>query len=205
MIRRLSLALCLAALAPLLAFGRPPEPQPLHRGEWLSGRFVQERHLAGLAAPLHSEGHFLLAAGKGLVWHSEKPFDTAVVMTEAGLLQLVNGQESQRLPATRMPFLAQLYDMLGAALGGDWSALARTFSIQRQTRASGWTITLTPLRHGDAAPPLQSITLAGSAFVDRIEFRRPNGDWDELSLSEQSRSSAPLPEAEAKLLQMDGP
>jgi len=206
MTRWLSLAVFAAVLAPSLAFGQPAEQPPLHAGEWLSGRFVQERHIAGLSAPLHSEGTFVLAAGKGLIWHSEKPFDTSVIITPAGLLQLVDGREAQRIPATRVPFLAQLYDMLAGALGGDSSTLARRFSVERHESSSGWSILLKPLHPDDpAAAALQSIAITGSRFVDTVEVHRPKGDWDQLRFSDQTRSSASLPPADAKLLQMDAP
>lgn len=206
MMRPLWFALLLVIAAAPLALGRPLEQPPLRPGESLSGRFVQERHLAGLMAPLVSEGRFLLAAGKGLVWHTEKPFDTTIVITPAGLLQLVDGREVQRLPAARAPFLARLYTMLGGALGGDWSAMAQDFSVERRSGEAGWTILLKPLAGDDpAAVPLQSIAIAGSAFVDSVEIHRPNGDWDHLTFSNEVRSSAPLAGADARLLETDAP
>lgn len=206
MTRSLVLTLILAALAAPPAGAAAPQPPPLRPGETLTGHFVQERHLTGLAAPLRSEGRFVLAAGKGLVWHSEQPFDTAVVITPAGLLQLVDGKEVQRLPAARLPFLARLYDMLGGALGGDWGALARDFAVERNDGAAGWTIVLKPLHPDDlGAAPLQSITVSGGGFVDTIEIRRPNGDWDRLAFSDENRSSAPPPADAARLLDLDGP
>jgi hypothetical protein len=206
MMRSLWIALLLAVAATPLALGAPLEQPPLRPGESLSGRFVQERHLAGLSAPLVSEGRFLLAAGKGLVWHTEKPFDTTIVITPAGLLQLVDGREVQRMPAASAPFVARLYTMLGGALGGDWSAMAQDFSVERRSGEAGWTILLKPLAADDlAAAPLQSIAITGSAFVDSVEIRRPNGDWDHLAFSDEARSSAPLAAADARLLESDAP
>ena len=202
MTRRFLLAGAAALLSTSLAVGAEPPP-PLRPGETLSGRFVQERHLAGLAAPLRSEGTFVLAAGKGLVWHSEQPFDTTVVITPAALVQIVGGQEVQRLPAARAPFLARLYDTLGGALGGDWMALAREFSIERSENERSWTILLKPLRTDESgAALLQSISIVGKVFVDAAEIRHPNGDWDHLAFFDEVRSSSPIPADEARLLGM---
>ena len=211
--RRIWLAFVLFALAatpPARAAnavaGGSTEPQPLRAGETLAGRFVQERHLLGLAAPLRSSGRFVLAAGKGLVWHGETPFDAIVVITPSGLQQLVDGQVVQSLPAARAPFLARLYDMLGGALGGDWSALSRDFSVERTAGDAGWTIVLKPLHAGEAgAAPLQSITITGRAFVDGVDIRHANGDWEHIAFSDQTRSRKPLAADAAHLLDMSIP
>jgi hypothetical protein len=201
MTRRLLLAL--AAL--LLCGAAPPQPSALKPGEAIHGRFVQERHLAGLASPLRSEGSFLLAAGKGLIWRGEKPFATVVVITPAGILQTVNGAEVQRLPASRLPFLARFYDMLSGALSGDWSSLAHDFIVTRSAEGDHWTIVLTPARADDpAAAQLRSITVTGAKFVDGVEIRRANGDWEQLSFLQQALSAAPLAVDDTRLFEQAG-
>src|SRR5690348_14649300 len=96
---RLVLLLVAFAAAAIPAWAQPS----LLPGETLEGSFVQERHLKGFAAPLRSEGRFVLAAGKGLVWRGEKPIETAVAITPAGILQVVDAQQV-RIPASRVPF-----------------------------------------------------------------------------------------------------
>src|SRR5208282_3345031 len=93
-----------------------PQVQTIPAGKTLQGRFVQDRHLAGMDVPLHSEGRFLLAPDKGLIWRAEKPFETVTVITPAGILQSMNGEEVQRLPAARLPFVMRFYQMLSGAL-----------------------------------------------------------------------------------------
>jgi len=197
----------LLALAALLLCGAatPPQPSALKPGEAIHGRFVQERHLSGLASPLRSEGSFLLAAGKGLIWRGEKPFATVVVITPAGILQTVNGAEVQRLPASRLPFLARFYDMLSGALSGDWSTLSHDFTVTRSTDGDNWTMVLTPSRPDDpAAAQLRSITVTGARFVGAVEIRRANGDWEHLAFLEQALSVAPLAADDARLFEQAG-
>ncbi len=154
---------------------------------------------------MRSEGSFLLAAGRGLIWRGEKPFATMVVITPAGILQLVNGSEVQRLPAARLPFLARFYDMLSGALAGDWTAMEHDFAVDRQSDAQGWKIALKP-RHPDdpVAAQLQSITVTGAKFVDAVEIRRANGDWEHLTFLGQALSSAPLAAEDAQFLDKAG-
>lgn len=203
--RRLFFAVGVAMAMAATGFAEPQQPRALQTGEAITGRFVQERHLAGLASPLRSEGSFLLAAGKGLIWRGEKPFATMVVITPAGILQLVNGSEVQRLPASRLPFLARFYDMLSGALAGDWTAMEHDFAVERRSDAQGWRIALTP-RHPDdpVAAQLQSITVTGAKFVDAVEIRRANGDWEHLTFLGQALSSAPLTPEDAQFLDKAG-
>jgi hypothetical protein len=192
------------ALVALMVVGRAGFAQlpPLHAQEAIQGRFMQERHLAGLAAPLRTEGRFLLVAGKGLIWRGEKPFATVVVITPAGIVQIIDGREVQRLAAARLPFLARFYDMLSGALAGDWSAMDRDFAINRQGDGKNWKIVLRPLHADDpAAAQLQSITVRGAAFVEKAEIHRAGGDWEQVEFLDQARSSAPLAPEDARLFE----
>ena len=73
----------------------------LSPGQTLHGRFVQERHLQGLASTLKCSGTFVLAPGKGLIWRIEDPIQTTTVITPAGIRQIINGSEVQRIDAAQ--------------------------------------------------------------------------------------------------------
>ena len=116
-IRMLLLSFPLLALAPTI-HAQQTSMATLAPEESLRGRFVQERHLAGFAAPLRSEGRFLLRPDRGLIWHGEKPFNATTVITSAGLLHEVDGTEANRMSTAQMALLGRFYDMLGGALSG---------------------------------------------------------------------------------------
>jgi len=194
------LALMLLCLTPLSAHAAGPE-ESLQAGQVLRGRFIQERHLQGFSAPLRSEGHFILAAGKGLIWLAEKPFIVATVISPAGLVQQVGGNETMRLPSSRLPFLSRLYDMLGGALGGDWDSLARDFTVEKSGAAKSWQVVLTPRVTPDLmSMPFASIAANGSRFVDLVRISKADGDYDTLTFLDQALSNNPLsPEESAAL------
>lgn len=173
------------------------ETMTLKTGDVLRGRFVQERHMQGFAQPVRSEGSFIVAPGKGLVWRAETPFAVTTVVTPQGMVQSVGGNETTRLSAARLPFLSRLYDMMAGALAGDWRVLENAFAVTR----SGGTVSLVPRKADDpTAAQIASITARLSRFVDQVEIVKPNGDFDRLSFREQVLNGAPLDAAEADML-----
>lgn len=176
------------------------EPASLKPGESLRGRFVQERFLKGFDKPVRSEGSFLLAPGRGLIWRGETPFPVTTIITPAGIVQSVDGQETMRLSAAKVPFLARLYDMMGGAMAGDWHALEGDFTVVRQDRAKDSVVTLTPKHQAGGAQPFQALTARIGHFVEDVDVIKPDGDHDQLSFRDQSITATPLTPEELALL-----
>ncbi len=173
---------------------------PLKKGQVLRGHFEQFRTLKGFGAPLKSGGSFTLAVERGLIWRTETPFAMMTVMTGNGLVQRSEGGGETQVPADRVPFMTQLYNMLGGALGGDWSAMASTFAMNRKDVKNGWQLTLTPLQQDNLGLPLQSIAANGRQNVDEVVMTKPNGDQDRLVFTQQRITSDDLTGEEVALL-----
>ena len=179
------------------AWGEPPRLAP---GQRVEGRFVQERHLKGFNSPLRSEGRFLLAPGKGLLWKSEKPFATISIMTDQGIVQLIDGVEASRLSAARAPFLTRFYEMLGGALLGDLGALERDFTVKREGGTDTWRLAVAPRApDGPVGRQIESILISGTRFADAVEIVKTGGDRERLVFSEQRVMTGPLAAEDAAL------
>ena len=147
----------------------------------------------------------MLAPGRGLIWGAETPFAVTTVITEAGLVQTIDGSETMRLPAARLPFLSRLYGMLNGALSGDWHALEPDFAVVRSGDAAHWRTDLTPRRPDAIGMPLRAIIVAGSQFVDQVLIDKPEGDRESLVFLDQILSTGPLRADEAAALASAGP
>lgn len=180
----------------------PPgkEFAPLKKGQVLRGRFEQFRTLKGFGAPLKSAGSFTLAVDRGLIWRTETPFAMMTIMTSNGLVQRSEGGGVTRVTAERVPFMTQLYNMLGGALGGDWGAMATSFAMTRKDSKNGWQLTLTPLPQDSSGVPLQSIVVSGRQNVDDVVMAKPNGDQDRIVFAQQRITSEDLTGEEVALL-----
>lgn len=185
----------------LMFLALPAAADPtLSEGQLLRGAFVQERFLKGFQAPLKSQGRFVLVPGQGLIWRTETPFAVTTIMSPAGLVQEVKGNETMRLPAARLPFMSRLYTMLGGALTGDWKALEGMFTVEREGDDRAWILRLTPRRADDPTMPVRAITVRGGRFVDEVEIAKPDGDRDRLTFRDQTLRTEPPSAEEAALL-----
>ncbi len=194
-------ALLLALALPARAMAQEARPEVLREGQQLRGRFTQERRLQGFARPLRSEGDFLLLPGRGLVWRATVPFASTMVITPAGILQLLEGREAMRLPASRMPGLGQFYQVLAGAMSGDPSSLGQVFATGWQADATRWQLTLTPRRADDPAlASIASIVVSGARLVEAVEVRKANGDADLMTFHDQRVGPAAPDAAEQALL-----
>jgi hypothetical protein len=174
-------------------------------GQLLRGRFAKQLQLRGFYAPLGTDGGFVLAPGRGLIWQAETPFAITTVITAAGLVQTVDGIETLRLPAAQLPFLGRLYGMLSDTLSGDWRALETDFVVVRTGDTSRWRTDLTPRRPDAISMPFRGITVVGSRFVDQVRLEKPDGDAESLAFSDQVLSTAPLRRDEITALAAPGP
>lgn len=161
-------------------------------GEVLRGQFVQVRTMKGFSKPLTSEGTFTIAPQYGLIWNSTKPFRTATVITAGGLVQSNNGVETLNLSARKMPFVSQLYGMIGGMLTGDLAQLQKSFTLEQSGTADHWRIRMLPRQANDARMPFTEITAYGGRFVEGVKMVKAGGDADVLTFHNVTVSSSPL-------------
>jgi hypothetical protein len=141
-----------------------------------------------------------------LIWQALKPFAVTTVMTAEGISQKNGSTELLNLPASKAPFLARLYDILGGALAGDQQPLERFFEVKRNEDNTGWHLLLTPRQKaGTEALAFKEIRIDGSRFVDRVTIAKDNGDSDQLTFTGQVLDTAPLSAEETQLLASVGP
>jgi len=200
-VNRSLIAAAAIALLSTVCFAQLAIGPSLAPGQTLHGRFEQTRNLKGIASTLKSDGTFVLAPGRGLIWRIEDPIETTTVITPAGIRQIVNGSEVQRIEAVKVPFIAHFYDLLNGALMGDWTAMRHDFSVDTTGNRGAWRTLLTPLRPTDPiGGMLASIAISGGKMVDSVEIRRTNGDSERIAFLDQAVSSVALSGDDARLL-----
>lgn len=177
--------------------------KPALKAGWsLTGKFVQERHLNGFTAPMVSEGRFVVVPSKGLIWYTEKPFETTMIISPQGIRQTVAGEETLRVSSSRFPALKTIQDVLEATLTGNWSVLEKRFGVKPHYVDQLWTLEITPNRSGDKLP-LKAIQIIGQDFVNQARIERRGKDIDIIVFSNQKPVPDDMIDSQVKLL-LDG-
>jgi hypothetical protein len=169
-------------------------------GQTLYGRFVQERYLRGLTAPLKTAGDFVVAPAVGIIWRIDQPVPSVTVITAAGMRRITDG-DVQRLASSKVPAYAHMYASLDDAITGNWAALRQDFTVAYTGDRHAWRVILTPLQSaGSLSAHLTSVILTGGGRIDTVEINHSDGDSEHVTFLNQVVSNTPLSGPDTLLL-----
>ena len=147
----------------------------------LRGEFAQEKRLQGFRNPLKSQGRFLIARERGVLWSTLKPFPSDVVLTRDRILtRQADGRSRVEADARQQPALRSVNAMMFALMSGDVQALTARFNVQPTLLANGgWRLVLVP-KPGAMAQAFRQVTLEGDRYVRRVDIEEAGGDRTQL-------------------------
>lgn len=165
--------------------------QPVVRAD-----FAQTRTIKDLPQPLRSQGKMLIARDQGLLWDQTAPFPMALMLDDARMVQIINGQPPQIITAQNNPQMFQFNHLLRALFQADRAVLEQNFRIDFHDIGEGrWKLKLTPV-----TTPLDkifaSIDLAGQQYLDQIQLNDKQGDLTEITFSHHRLTPATLTDDE---------
>ena len=181
------------AADPLAQVGTQVAQVPL-----LRGNFSQEKQVAGFRNPLRSNGRFVLAREKGVIWSTVAPFPSEIVITRDRIVSRQrDGTARVEVDGRQQPGLRTVNAMMFALMSGDLKALTTTFDVKGEPAdGKGWRMTLSP-RSRQLAQAFTSVRLAGDRYVREVELREANGDVTRLRFEGMSETPAALTRDEA--------
>lgn len=153
-----------------------------------TGRYTQQKSVAGINKLLATEGNFAFACDKGLLWHTSLPLTETLVYRLQGGTQLVRADgSSQRLAGTVQRHLGQ---MLNHLLGGNSEYLEKTFVVT----ATETGIQLVP-RKKRMEKFLRNIHITRSSDAVTIRMQHQGDEFTAIRVFEmQSLTSLSAPE-----------
>jgi outer membrane lipoprotein-sorting protein len=164
----------------------------LAQARTLAGGFRQSRYLRELPKPLIASGEFVFARDLGVYWHTAVPFDSVIVLNDAGMTQIDEGAPALRMSADEQPAVRLVGNLFAALFTLDVTRLNQDFELYDATEGKRWTLGLKP-RAPALASVIRQVVVAGSDDVETVELTDAQGDRTliELSAIRYSRDGPP--------------
>lgn len=212
-VRLLSGALAFGAL---LVGARPAQAEPaaqapdadvllaikarLQTFEVLHGKFEQEKRLAKIKRPLKSRGRFILKRGQGVLWRTEAPIQSLLVMTRDSVRVIKNDKTVMSISLSEQPGLRLMGKIVFAIFAADVEEIRQSFEIVSGQAKAGepWQVTLKP-RDAGVAKIINRISLSGGDHVETLEILEQNTDVTRIRFADLDRTSA-LADEDERLL-----
>lgn len=166
----------------------------------LRGEFRQEKQVAGFRNPLRSQGRFVVARERGVIWTTLKPFPSEMVITAERILsRQPDGSTRVELDAREQPAMRSVNAILFALMSGDVQALSSQFTVDAQRDAEGWTLALTP-KSPMLAKAFSALQLRGDRYVRQVDIVEASKDRTRLTFTALTEAPATLAADEAARL-----
>lgn len=129
------------------------------------GKFRQEKRLTFLAKPLLSEGSFTYHQQLGIIWQTQTPLQSTLIMNDSAMLA---GTEKQAIP----PAFGHVFKAL---LGGEINQLVQNFTVTGKQQQKTWRLQLTP-KDDMLKKAINTIAITGDSEVRDWELQETSGN-----------------------------
>lgn len=172
--------------------------QRVYNAPVVRGGFEQLKSVKGFKQPLRSSGDFIVARGKGIVWHVQQPFESVLVVKPDSLQSRgSDGKVTMQMRAQDEPVLRTVNAMLFAVMSANLAELAQHFEVTGQVNSKSWTLHLVP-RDPTLAQWLSAVDLQGNQFVQEVKLQEVRGDASMIRILSPGAESALRPQDAAQ-------
>ncbi len=162
------------------------------------GAFEQRKTVKGFRNPLVSSGEFIVSRQRGVLWRTQEPFASTLVVTRDRVLaRAADGSVARRLSANEEPAVRAISETLFGVMAADLSALAQRFTIDGEAGRDGWRLVLLP-RDAALARWVQRVELEGERFLRGVRLLEGSGDLTAIRLGRHSTGAALAADEEAQ-------
>jgi hypothetical protein len=194
-------------LISLIAVQNLPAAEPfdavkarLRTFETLKGRFSQSKRIQGIKRPLKSSGTFIVLRAKGVLWKTERPIQSLLVISKAAISVVKDGKKTDQISMKEQPALRLIGEVVFALFSADTESLKAHFKVtsSKLDEDSPWKLQLQPL-DPLIARAIKGINLEGGSSVSLIQVLETNGDSSLVGFTEP-RFDGALSDSEKALL-----
>ena len=160
-----------------------------------TGDFTQIKTISSNGRQLKSTGKFIISR-KGIMWQTEKPFPSALILTEDSMIQIAANGNKSVMSGKDNQIFTNISATLSSVFSGDASALRANFDCEftgadsaSAGSANHWSIKLTP-KDSTIASVMNCLVLSGSVFqgvasLEALEMQEASGNTIRYEFSNQ--------------------
>jgi hypothetical protein len=169
----------------------------------LCGRFDQATTLVGISHAVRARGRFCVVPKQGVLWETESPFSSTLVVTRASIVELENGRTEKRMSAQGEPGVRAVASVLFSLLSGDLPSLRHTFDVTEESQGAHWHARLAP-KSAALKGVIAGVELRGARYVTGVDIAEPSGDAIAISFTGITTGPSAISAAESALLASAG-
>ncbi len=144
-------------------------------GSTMAGLFKQTKTVAGSPRSFVSTGRITIASGMGIVWCTEKPYASILVVGKDKLVQKIRDGEPSHLDIANNPIYIQIATSMECVFSADFSKIASLFKTYLVKEDTKWTLTLIP-KDKVVGSFMTSIIMTGSSSFESLKMTETTGD-----------------------------
>ena len=152
-------------------------------GSSMAGLFKQTKTVAGSPRSFESTGKIIISDNMGIVWCTEKPYASILVVGRDKLVQKIRDGEPTHLDIANNPIYIQIATSLECVFVADFSKISSLFTTYLTKEDTKWTLLLVP-RDKVVASFMTSITMTGSSSFESLKMTETTGDAITYEFSE---------------------
>jgi hypothetical protein len=165
-------------LHPLTATTRPrfeAAAARLAQAPVVRGRFELRKTIRKLNRPIVSSGAYLISAGDGMVWYTQKPFPSTMVLGRNFILQTTPDGTRVRLSAEGNEAFLRIAEIMNALFAGDTKTLTAHFDVCFTETGGVWNLGLIS-KDAAVKNAAARILMTGSDRIHALVLYQQNGD-----------------------------
>ena len=139
------------------------------------GSFKQTKSLAGSPRKFTSTGKIQILPGTGIVWYTEKPYASVLVVGKDKLSQSVRGGDFVSLGIADNRIYVSIAQCMDAMFSGDFTTLRSMFKAYCLIDGGTWKVKLIP-QDKTVASFMDYIVLSGSSCMESMLIAETSGD-----------------------------
>lgn len=160
--------------------------QRLSQEPVVRGAFEQRKLVKGFRNPLASAGDFVVSRQRGVLWRTQQPFPSLLVVTRDRVLaRQDDGSVARVLNAAEEPAVRTISETLFGVMAADLAVLAPRFHIAGEAGRESWRLVLLP-RDAALGRWVQRVELEGDRFLQAVRLHEGGGDQTQIRLSRHS-------------------